>query len=182
MIFRKNEASYLNKIVINFAIVYLLNVIHVSFGHSLGSHKLTRQGESDENMDNSNTQLELKLVNELLYLKKQNDLLKKEALVLLKSNKDNEDDEVTKLESGLNLADLESNDDNFLKNNDDDQISVDGEYDNKKISKRFFGFLTTTKQNKPSFKIQTYYDTLVRNDGSVMFIPKDVNKNHYFIG
>jgi hypothetical protein len=35
---------------------------------------------------------------------------------------------------------------------------------------------------KRGFQIQTYYDALIQNDGSILLIPKDVNKNHYFIG
>lgn len=36
--------------------------------------------------------------------------------------------------------------------------------------------------NKRAWDIQTYYDVLKQNDGSFLLIPKDVNKNHYFIG
>ena len=35
---------------------------------------------------------------------------------------------------------------------------------------------------KRSFQIQTYYDAVVQKDGTILLIPKDVNKNHYFIG
>ena len=37
-------------------------------------------------------------------------------------------------------------------------------------------------KNKRSFQIQTYYDAIIQKDGSILLIPKDVNKNHYFIG
>ena len=36
--------------------------------------------------------------------------------------------------------------------------------------------------NKRAWDIQTYYDVFLQNDGSILLIPKDVNKNHYFIG
>lgn len=39
-----------------------------------------------------------------------------------------------------------------------------------------------TSKSKRGFQIQTYYDALVQSDGSIILIPKDVNKNHYFIG
>jgi hypothetical protein len=39
-----------------------------------------------------------------------------------------------------------------------------------------------SRKSKRGFQIQTYYDALVQNDGSILLIPKDVNKNHYFIG
>lgn len=38
------------------------------------------------------------------------------------------------------------------------------------------------KSLKRSFDIRTYYDALVQNDGSILLIPKDINRNHYFIG
>lgn len=38
------------------------------------------------------------------------------------------------------------------------------------------------KQSKRAFHIKTYFDALVQNDGSILLVPKDVNKNHYFIG
>lgn len=36
--------------------------------------------------------------------------------------------------------------------------------------------------NKRAWDIRTYYDALIQTDGSILLIPKDVNKNHYFIG
>ncbi len=47
---------------------------------------------------------------------------------------------------------------------------------NLKKSNKFLG------KNKRSFQIQTYYDAVVQKDGTILLIPKDVNKNHYFIG
>jgi hypothetical protein len=35
---------------------------------------------------------------------------------------------------------------------------------------------------KRNFKMRVYYDVKVQNDGSVLLIPKDVNRGHYFIG
>lgn len=48
------------------------------------------------------------------------------------------------------------------------------------LVKKYFRIPTTS--NKRAWDIQTYYDVFVQNDGSILFIPKDVNKNHYFIG
>ena len=42
--------------------------------------------------------------------------------------------------------------------------------------------LIQQKSKKRGFQIQTYFDALVQKDGSILLIPKDVNKNHYFIG
>ncbi len=36
--------------------------------------------------------------------------------------------------------------------------------------------------NKRAWNIRTYYDAYVQPDGSILFVPKDVNRNHYFIG
>ncbi|RNA37718.1 hypothetical protein BpHYR1_052996 [Brachionus plicatilis] len=38
------------------------------------------------------------------------------------------------------------------------------------------------KQSKRAFHIKTYFDALIQDDGSILLVPKDVNKNHYFIG
>jgi hypothetical protein len=35
---------------------------------------------------------------------------------------------------------------------------------------------------KRRFDIQTFYTPVIRKDGSILLIPKDTNKNHYFIG
>jgi hypothetical protein len=56
-------------------------------------------------------------------------------------------------------------------------------YNKAAAANKFLNFLgTTTNKYKRGFQIQTYYDLLLRNDGSIMLIPKDVNRNHYFIG
>ena len=35
---------------------------------------------------------------------------------------------------------------------------------------------------KTMFKIKIYYDIVHKPNGEIYFIPKDTNKNHYFIG
>ena len=39
-----------------------------------------------------------------------------------------------------------------------------------------------TNKLKRSFHIEIYYDIIRLKDGSVLLVPKDKNKNHYFIG
>lgn len=44
-------------------------------------------------------------------------------------------------------------------------------------------FLNSKKiQNKRGFDIKTFYSPVLRKDGSLILMPKDINKNHYFIG
>lgn len=45
-------------------------------------------------------------------------------------------------------------------------------------------FQTNYKYNnkKRGFDIKTFYSPIYRKDGSVILVPKDINKNHYFIG
>jgi hypothetical protein len=38
------------------------------------------------------------------------------------------------------------------------------------------------EKSKRRFKMKVYYDVVVQNDGSVLLIPKDINRGHYFIG
>ena len=38
------------------------------------------------------------------------------------------------------------------------------------------------QENKRGFDIKTFFSPIYRKDGSVLLIPKDTNKNHYFIG
>lgn len=40
----------------------------------------------------------------------------------------------------------------------------------------------TPNKNKKGFQITTMYNIVQKEDGSVLLIPKDSNKNHYFIG
>lgn len=74
--------------------------------------------------------------------------------------------------------------DDYSVDNENEQINelkrkYDSAYEtsiNLKKSNKFMG------KNKRSFQIQTYYDAVVQKDGTILLIPKDVNKNHYFIG
>lgn len=52
----------------------------------------------------------------------------------------------------------------------------------KKLNNSKHKSIQMMNNNKRAFQIKTYFDALVQNDGSILLIPKDVNKNHYFIG
>ncbi|CAF0873011.1 unnamed protein product, partial [Brachionus calyciflorus] len=57
------------------------------------------------------------------------------------------------------------------------------EASDENINYRKRGFFSDLyRQSKRAFHIKTYFDALVQNDGSILLVPKDVNKNHYFIG
>ncbi len=55
--------------------------------------------------------------------------------------------------------------------NDDEHLNLAHEQSSDSLSKK-----------KRSFNIRIYYDIIRMKDGTVLLIPKDVNKNHYFIG
>ena len=103
-------------------------------------------------------------------------LLKK---ILSKNNNDNYRLFSSESESidDIPIEDYLADDENELIN--EHKRKYDSSYDtynNLKKSNKILG------KNKRSFQIQTYYDAVIQKDGSILLIPKDVNKNHYFIG
>jgi hypothetical protein len=93
--------------------------------------------------------------------------------------------------SNSRLLSNEIEDDLEYQNSPLDDYNVDDE-ENEQINEHkrkydtsyetYFNLKKNNKANKRSFQIQTYYDAVVQKDGSILLIPKDVNKNHYFIG
>ncbi len=82
------------------------------------------------------------------------------------------------------LADLVSFKNSNTNNNvnSEDLANADNMENFKRSSRNFKLQSLLNNKIKRGFQIQTYYDALVQNDGSILLIPKDVNKNHYFIG
>lgn len=85
-----------------------------------------------------------------------------------------------------NDDDEETNDDGYmdLVNNiyDESGNILEPSSSNKNKSIKKIKLNEISRKNKRGFQIQTYYDALVQNDGTILLIPKDINKNHYFIG
>jgi hypothetical protein len=142
--------------------------------------------------DKSNTNIRTNEFKEFRYLPDNYNLLKK----LLKKNFDiDEQQSLVDYDNGGEINSNYVNDNNNnnninnnnINNNNNDESEVLNEPMPMALPKSnnldlFKNSRPFSKGNKRSFQIQTYYDALMQKDGSILLIPKDVNKNHYFIG
>ena len=93
--------------------------------------------------------------------------------LLNESNQDSESHEHTKMEDPAKNSDNDKKLLLLLKlikhfDLDDAENTIDDDYMSNKL--------------KRSFHIEIYYDIVRLKDGAVLLVPKDKNKNHYFIG
>jgi hypothetical protein len=83
---------------------------------------------------------------------------------------------------GLNNRASDRDDDRYYKSLADVLMGRDSNGSIREKKNMRLRDLLQQKSKKRGFQIQTYFDALVQKDGSILLIPKDVNKNHYFIG
>ncbi len=69
-------------------------------------------------------------------------------------------------------------------NSDEETYEIIDSNEQVPIQERSFDRLNKLKikTHKRGFNIQTFYSPVYRKDGKILLIPKDSNKNHYFIG
>lgn len=98
----------------------------------------------------------------------------------------NQNDYENDLTNSANQPSIYSDEDenrNNFKGSADFLVGRDSNsYREKKTLKLRDLLQSNQKSRKRGFQIQTYFDALIQKDGSILLIPKDVNKNHYFIG